>query len=255
MLISNRWRCRTRQILFCLVLLPSIPAKAEVHQSSSVLRNFFVIERTDEHVRVSAKKELPTSMWQRACRYGLTQPLRDEVRNDLAVQVDANIPEHLSYAEAHLTDFSSWNEKTWLYCKSTVTETYRQHNLAALAIRFAWDKSAQGNEALLRSLLKLGLSDQRTRNDAIVLVAVNSPPEAGIEYLDAHLDPKALRLETSRIEAMKLYFARERLDAVLAIGKHCQEASCDAIYNKAYAKHSEQLRSKAQDINSFFEDE
>ena len=238
--------------MFCLSSIGIGAAQAEVHQASSVMESFFTIETVEDGSRVASKREMPTSMWQRACRYGLTQPLRNEVRDDLSVQLGTPVPREISYAEVRITDFRSWREGDWLYCRGEVEELDRDHNLAALSIRVAWDYSLDPDEALLRSLLKLGLSDDRTRDDAIVLIAANSPAESAFAYLEQHLNTAGIKLEQSRIKAMELYLEQKRYDEVIALGEGCREARCDALFNSAEIEKSSSVRSEIKDISNFF---
>jgi len=253
MLTSKLWLIQSGWLALWLILL-NIPAvRADFYQNDSVLSSFFEIEVTDSGARVSAKRNLPKSASEKVCRYALTQTLRDSVREELGSLLGTSIPAELGYAESSITNYRSWAEEKWLNCKGEVVEKDRKHNIAALAVNYASDARVEGNEELLRKLIQLGLSDSRTRNDSVVLIAKNSPLESAIEYMQQHLDPLLIRKEALRIAAMELYIRSENYDQALLIGEKCETADCHAIANSAHQKVALQNRESIKDLNSFFE--
>ena len=243
---------RLNSLIFSVIILASVETLGAGSDTDSVLGSYFKIEMLKDSVRVSTQKKMPTSVWHKACRYGLTQPLRDAVRADLSKRLNVNIPTAISYAEANLIEYQSWKIQEWLHCKGNVDENDRHHNIAALAVRFAWKNGIKDDESLLRSLVKLGLTDVRTRNEAFVLIAANSPAQAGVDYLDQHLMFDKLTLEASRLSAAKLYMKFKRFDKALQISATCQEPECLTLFNEASAQKAEREREEASDLNSFF---
>ena len=254
MQISNLIKLSFRLSLYCFFALDISLAHAELYESSSALESFFSIEVTDKGARVSAKKKMPSNMWHRACRYGLSQLIRDAVRADLAKKSTVSLPEAYSFAEVKMNGYTSWNDGEWVQCKADVTEIDRDTNLAGLAIRIAWDPQVLKDEERLRAMLKIALTHDFTRDDAIVLLAVNVQKDIGIDYLDTRVNREGIRLLSARLAAAQLYLEHQRYNEALYLVQNCQDAKCDAVYNKAHNAKLEMERSKITDLNSFFKE-
>lgn len=203
-------------------------------------------------VAVRGKTSLPQQVDQKACRLLLTRPQRQQLRQELAQALGFAIDDNVSYFNGRIDNERLWTADGWQHCSGEVVIEDKPANLAALAVRAAWQMSDQLSQAQLKQLLQLSLANPISSADAVTLIAHLAPPERRFSYLQQNLQAQHLSLDIARFTAASLYYQQQDYDQVLALLAPCNTVDCRQLQAQAEQQKEQQDAEKAFDLDSYF---
>ncbi|TMO96293.1 hypothetical protein CWC14_10755 [Pseudoalteromonas sp. S3260] len=210
---------------------------------------FFKSQAIGQYARVMALKPSATSALEQACRYALTLVQRNNIKADLAIKLNVELPKKVSFIESTITNYSQQKQGEWLTCSGEVLVADNELNQAGLAIRAAWKISTDKDKTSLRPLLKVAMSHSTTISDAVALIADQSSKSEQLNYLDKYLVVSELQLEQAKEAVAKIWLDNQRYKPAIELLKNCQSVDCKRVYLAAKTKY-EQVT--ADDLNSYF---
>jgi hypothetical protein len=210
---------------------------------------FFHSQAHTQYARVKALKPSVKNALEAACRNALTLPERHNIKDALAQKLGFTLTESVSFIDAVITEYKQEKQQEWLTCTGIVTITEQGINEAGLAIRAAWQISTKKDKTKLRPLLKIALSHSSTVSDAVALVAIQSPQNERLEYLDSYLVASELKLDEAKASVAQIWFQNKRFKQVIALMQQCESIDCKRLNLAAKAEYEQDT---ADDLSSYF---
>lgn len=201
-------------------------------------------------VRTDAK--LPSQAWQKACREVLTAPLREEVRMRLIKRVSSSIPDEVSFIQAKIVKFNSWNDSGWLHCTGETEVTDWALNIAALSARTAWFLAENEEFDQIKPFIKEALAHSYSAADAVALIAKLAPERQQLSYLDVNLNNEALTLDAAKHAVSSIWFSDGRWQSVIDLTSQCDLVECRQLKRNAEEEKEQEDAEKADDLSSYF---
>ncbi|MCK9238037.1 MAG: hypothetical protein M0Q29_00675 [Thiopseudomonas sp.] len=234
-----------RTLLAAVLCVPQLSLYAQTPSS------VFEKELLGDSARVTTKKDLPTSAWNIACREALTLPLQQQLREKLAAKLQAKVPEQASFIEAHIDNYRSWSQGTWLHCKADVSIIDEEKNLAALAVRAAWLTDYEQDRKSLNALVKFAMQHPFSSADAVPLIAKLANPEQQLRYLDNNLRVNSLTLTQAQEAVLTIWAKEQRWQAMIDLAQNCNSVECRRWLQQAEQEKEQEDAEKADDLSSY----
>lgn len=212
----------------------------------------FEQEFLGDSARVTTQQNLPTSAWNISCRDALTIPLKQQLKDTLSARLKVELPEHVSFIDAHIDNYKSWNQDQWLHCKADVSINDEEKNLAALAIRVAWALDPQQQRESLNPLVKHAMQHPFSSADAVALIAKLAKPEQQVSYLDNNLDIDGLTLDQAKYAVLSIWSTQQRWQDMIDLAHRCNSLECQQILRQAEDAKEQEDAEKADDLDSYF---
>lgn len=212
----------------------------------------FEKEVSGNEARVKTDAELPSQVWQKACRSVLTMPLREKVRERLGERVSATVPDDVSFLQASIDEFNSWNDSGWLHCAGESEIKDWSLNIAGLAVRVAWFLAQNKRFDEIKPYLREALSHTYSSADAVALIAKLAPESQRLNYLDANLNKNALTLNAAKYAVSSIWFSDGRWQSVIDVTSSCDSIECRQLKLNAEEQKEREDAEKADDLSSYF---
>lgn len=212
----------------------------------------FEKEVSGNEARVKAEINLPAQAWKKACRVALTMPLREEVKERLSDRVSASVPDEVSFLQATIENFNSWNDSGWLYCTGDAEVRDWSLNIAGLAVRVAWFLAENQRMQKIKPFLKEALSHAYSSADAVALIAKLAPKKQRLSYLDTNLNERALTMSTAKYEVSSIWFSDGRWQSIIDLTSRCDSVKCRQLKINAEEEMERENAEKASDLSSYF---
>ncbi|WP_394129024.1 hypothetical protein [Shewanella maritima] len=213
---------------------------------------FFNSEVQGKIAKVTSKKKLSNGALQAACRRALSMPNRYQLRQSLQRQTEQILPTSVSFIDASITNFTHNRTADGVECQGDVVVNDESYNLAGLAIVTAWAAAEKNDLKLLRPMLKLALSHEKTQSDAVALIASQTDAVSGLAYLDQHLVPQQITLDQGKLAVGKMWLADQRYQAVIDLMSSCDQTSCRQVSLNAQVELEALEQQQADDLSSYF---
>ncbi|PYE35155.1 hypothetical protein DFP83_10129 [Idiomarina fontislapidosi] len=216
------------------------------------LLNRYQQQTTSDGVAVKAEQDLPAQVDQKACRLLLSKPQRLQLKAELSETLGFEIADNVSFFAGRIDNEKLWTADGWQHCSGNVVVENKALNLAALAVRAAWQMQGQLDQTQLKQLLQLSLSESYSSADAVALIAHLAPEPRQFAYLQQNLQPEQLTLDTAKYSAARLYFNQQDYGQSITIASTCESIDCQRLRVQAEQKKEQQDADKAFDLDSYF---
>ena len=107
------------------------------------LLNRYQQQTTSDGVAVKAEQDLPAQVDQKACRLLLSKPQRLQLKAELSETLGFEIADNVSFFAGRIDNEKLWTADGWQHCSGNVVVENKALNLAALAVRAAWQMQGQ----------------------------------------------------------------------------------------------------------------
>jgi len=206
----------------------------------------------DDEAKVRTDAKLPSQAWKKACREVLTTPLREQVRVRLNKRVGSNVPDEISFIQAKIDKFDSWNDSGWLHCTGETEVTDWPLNIAALSVRVAWFLAENDELDPIKPFIKEALAHSYSAADAVALIAKLAPEQQRLSYLDANLNSDALTMNSAKYAVASIWFSDSRWQSVIDLTRQCDSVECRGLKLNAEEEKEREDAEKADDLSSYF---
>ncbi|MFQ3209970.1 MAG: hypothetical protein ACI8SC_000834 [Colwellia sp.] len=236
-----------RVILLVIALMTSATSVA-AGQSA-----FFEVVLQGEWLRVTPKKNsLPYTTLQAACRNALSEPLRIAKQQALATELKLTLPETIAYAETEISHYIEKKESNTLLCKGDVVEVNIDYSKSVLALMNAWWYVNQNQKSVLKSLLRVAMTQPDVQTDAIVLIATQIGGVKGFAILSNKVGDTPLILPQSQLAASQLWMENNKFKQALSIITTCQKVECNRLRLKIINREELYDEKTVDDLSSYF---
>ncbi|NQZ03527.1 hypothetical protein [Idiomarina sp.] len=225
---------------------------SSVTANELTLLNRYQQQTTEQGVAVRAESDLPAQVDQKACRLLLSKPQRLALRTELSDTLGFEITDSVSFFAGRIDNEKLWTADGWQHCSGEVVIENKSLNLAALAVRAAWQMRGELEQAQLKQLLQVSLSEPYSSADAVTLIAHLAPEPRQFAYLQQNLQADQLTLDVAKQSAAQLYFKQQDYAQTIAIASTCKSIDCQRLRLQAEQQKEKQDAEKAFDLDSYF---
>lgn len=213
---------------------------------------FKVINQAESAQVFPLNAELPSRLWEKACRKALSYPLRVQKQRELAEQLNLALSEKINYATSHLSDYQDQRIEGGLSCSGKVKETEPDLSKATLALINAWWALEQGETSFLKPLLRLSMANSATRNDSIILIATQTGGQKGQEIFEQQVEGTNLLLNESKAALANYWLEQGSYQPAIDMLAHCDSKQCYELQREVKLKKELQDEETADDLASYF---
>ncbi len=241
--------------MFAHLLLAALAAGSVSFDSDDTIEKrgaFFLSQANEQGARVKALKPTAKNSKEPACRRALTLPEQVRLKASLEQKLNLNIPDEVHFIDAEIQNYQQRKKGQWLICTGEVTLKSYEKNEAFLALKLAWHFVKKQQKNQLRNVLSIPLKHSESKNDALALIASQSPANKGLAYSDKHLSPELLRLPESIYAVAKMWFEAQRIDQALSLISGCNTTECKHLKLKIEEALEARENEQADDLGRYF---
>ncbi len=201
--------------------------------------------------QVTTSRQLPQSAWEMACRNTLTAPQRQQIQQQLGLQLNIEVPAEVSYFAGDINQYRQWKSDGWLHCRGEVQAKPDAYLQAMLAVRVAWWADEHQHKDWLRPLLQIALAEPDSATDAMALIAANSSADKAQAAVQ-QLDGQKLQLPQAMLSVATLLRQGQRLAEAQAILARCDAVACRKLTMEIEHELERKDEADAENLDCYF---